>query len=165
MNANCINQLNRLTESEDYWHLSIGRRITGEKNGNPLQYSCLGNPMEREAWWATLQGVAKSQTRLKRLSTHTELFFIKTTHVLGGMVIEEDGKSLVCLQGDYAWQLVTQHNFLLAILGLEMNLLLLKCLLCLPYPRKVAPERSLLIGSGIGLISLDFSESSMRGWS
>ena len=96
---------------------------------------------------------------------HTQLFFIKTTGVLGGTVIEEDGISLVCLQGDYAWQLVTHHNFLLAILGLEMNLLLLKCLLCLPYLRKAAPERSLLIGSGIGVISLDCSESSMRGWS
>ena len=32
------------------------------KNGNPLQYSCLGNPMDREAWPATVHGVAKSQT-------------------------------------------------------------------------------------------------------
>ena len=31
-------------------------------NGNPLQYSCLGNPMNRGAWWATVHGVAKSQT-------------------------------------------------------------------------------------------------------
>ena len=34
----------------------------GEENGNPLQYSCLGNPMDREAWRATVQRVAKSQT-------------------------------------------------------------------------------------------------------
>ena len=32
----------------------------GEGNGNPLQYYCLGNPMDREAWWATVHGVAKS---------------------------------------------------------------------------------------------------------
>ena len=31
-----------------------------EKNGNPLQYSCLENPMDREAWWATVHGVTKS---------------------------------------------------------------------------------------------------------
>ena len=31
-------------------------------NGNPLQYSCLGNPMDRGAWWATVQGLGKSQT-------------------------------------------------------------------------------------------------------
>ena len=33
----------------------------GEGNGNPLQYSCLGNPMDRGAWWATVLGVTKSQ--------------------------------------------------------------------------------------------------------
>ena len=33
-------------------------------SGNPLQYSCLGNPMDRGAWWATVQGVARSRTRL-----------------------------------------------------------------------------------------------------
>ena len=32
---------------------------TGEENGNPLQYSCLGNPVDRGAWWATVQGVAQ----------------------------------------------------------------------------------------------------------
>ena len=36
----------------------------GEGNGNPLQYSCLENPMDGGAWWATVHGVAKSQTRL-----------------------------------------------------------------------------------------------------
>ena len=35
-----------------------------EGNGNPLQYSCLGNPMDRGTWWATVHGVAKSRTRL-----------------------------------------------------------------------------------------------------
>ena len=36
----------------------------GVGNGNPLQYSCLENPMERGAWQATVHGVAKSRTRL-----------------------------------------------------------------------------------------------------
>ena len=36
----------------------------GEGNGNPLQYSCLENPMDRGAWWATVHGVAKSRTQL-----------------------------------------------------------------------------------------------------
>ena len=39
-------------------------RSPGEGNCNPLQYSCLGNPMDRGAEWATVHGVAKSQTRL-----------------------------------------------------------------------------------------------------
>ena len=34
-------------------------------HGNPLQYSCLENPMDREAWWATIHGVTESQTQLQ----------------------------------------------------------------------------------------------------
>ena len=34
-------------------------RSSAEGNGNPLQYSCLGNPMDRGDWWATVHGVAK----------------------------------------------------------------------------------------------------------
>ena len=47
-------------------------KITGVGNGNPLQYSCLENSVDRGAWWATAHGVAKSQTRLRWLSTHWE---------------------------------------------------------------------------------------------
>ena len=36
----------------------------GESEGTPLQYSCLGNPMDGRAWWAAVHGVAKSRTRL-----------------------------------------------------------------------------------------------------
>ena len=44
---------------------------SGEANGNPLQYSCLENPMDRGAWWATVHRVTQSQTQLKRVSIHT----------------------------------------------------------------------------------------------
>ena len=44
-------------------------RSPGEGNGNPLQYSCLGNPMDRGAWSAVVHGVAKSWTWLKWLSS------------------------------------------------------------------------------------------------
>ena len=44
-------------------------RSPGEGNGNPLQYSCLGNPMDRGAWWATVHGVAKSQIWLSNSTT------------------------------------------------------------------------------------------------
>ena len=37
-------------------------RFPGEGNGNPLHYSCLGNSMDRGAWWTTVHGVAKSRT-------------------------------------------------------------------------------------------------------
>ena len=43
-------------------------RSPGEGNGNPLQYSCLENPMDRGAWWATIHGVTKSWTRLSDLT-------------------------------------------------------------------------------------------------
>ena len=41
----------------------------GEGNGNPLQCSCLENPRDRGAWWATVYGVAQSRIRLKQLSS------------------------------------------------------------------------------------------------
>ena len=40
-------------------------------HGNPLQYSCLENPMDRGAWRATVRGITKSQTGLKQLNSHT----------------------------------------------------------------------------------------------
>ena len=45
-------------------------RSPGEGNGNPLQDSCLGNPMDGGAWWATVHGVTERRTRL---STHTQV--------------------------------------------------------------------------------------------
>ena len=44
--------------------ISIPGRSSGEGNDNPLQYSCLENSVDRRAWWATVHGVAKSQTPL-----------------------------------------------------------------------------------------------------
>ena len=43
-------------------------RSPGGGNGNPLQYSCLENPMDRGAWQVTVHWVAKSRTQMKRLS-------------------------------------------------------------------------------------------------
>ena len=51
-------------------------RSAGGGHGNPRQYSCLENPMDREAWRATDHEVTKSQTRLRRLSMHTCSFFV-----------------------------------------------------------------------------------------
>ena len=45
-----------------------------EGNGYPLQYSCLENPMDRGAWWATVHGVAKSQTRLSDKLFHFSVY-------------------------------------------------------------------------------------------
>ena len=50
-----------------HFHFSLSCIEGG--NGNPLQCSCLENPRDGGAWWATVYGVAQSQTRLKRLSS------------------------------------------------------------------------------------------------
>ena len=50
------------------------RRSPGGGHGNPLQYSCLESPIDGGAWWAIVHGVAKSQTRLKRLGIHGNSF-------------------------------------------------------------------------------------------
>ena len=51
-------------------------RAPGEGNGNPLQYCCLRNPMDRGAWQARIHRVAQSWTQLKRLSTHTLIYIV-----------------------------------------------------------------------------------------
>ena len=62
-------RLKRLPAMRETWVLSLGSipgsgRFPGEGNGNPLKYSCLENPMDRGAWWATVHRVAKSQRTL-----------------------------------------------------------------------------------------------------
>ena len=50
---------------QEKWVGSLGQEDpSGEGNGNPLQYSCLGNAMDRDAWPTLVHGVAKSGTRL-----------------------------------------------------------------------------------------------------
>ena len=54
----------------------LGRSL-GDRNGNPLQYSCLGNPKDREAWWATVHVVTKSQTGLSNKALmHTWVLYV-----------------------------------------------------------------------------------------
>ena len=56
-----------------HFHFSLS--CIGEGNGNPLQCSCLENPRDGGAWWATVYGVAQSRTRLKRLSSSSSSSF------------------------------------------------------------------------------------------
>ena len=55
--------MNLLASTEDVFDARVGK-IPWKGNGNPLQYSCLGNPLDRGSWWATVYGVAKSGTQL-----------------------------------------------------------------------------------------------------
>ena len=59
-------------------------RSPGEGDGNPLQYSCLENPMDGGAWWATVHGVAKSRTRLSDF-TYTYTLLSKYKKQVGGL--------------------------------------------------------------------------------
>ena len=59
-------------------------RSPGEGNGNPLQYSCLENSMDGEAWKATVHGVAKSRTRLSDLT-----FFLSLHHFIFLLTVNE----------------------------------------------------------------------------
>ena len=59
-------------DTGDVGLISGSGRSPGEGNGNPLWYSCLGNPMDRGAWWATVHGVAKE-------SDTTETHYTTTT--------------------------------------------------------------------------------------
>ena len=58
----------------------------GAGNGNPLEYSCLANPMDRGAWWAAVHGVAKSRTQL------SDFTFTFHFHAFG----EGNGNPLQC---------------------------------------------------------------------
>ena len=57
----------RMTDDDLHFHFSLS--CIGEGNGTPLQCSCLENPRYGGAWWAAVYGLAKSRTRLKRLSS------------------------------------------------------------------------------------------------
>ena len=45
----------------------VSGRYPGEGNGNQLQYSCLGNPKDREAWWVTVHGITKESDMTEQL--------------------------------------------------------------------------------------------------
>ena len=86
-----------LPATRETWVWSLGWEDSpGEGNGNPLQYSCLENPMDGEAWWATVHGVTKSQTWLSNFTslhiytcvyihthTHTHTYIYIHTHTVG----------------------------------------------------------------------------------
>ena len=74
------NQPANAADARDTGSISGLGRPPGVGNGNPLQYSCLENPMDRGAWQATVHGIAKSQARL---STHSSVTVITISSVSG----------------------------------------------------------------------------------
>ena len=61
------------SDTTERLHFHFSLSCIGERNGNPLQCSCLENPRDGGAWWAAVYGVAQSQTRLKRLSSSSSI--------------------------------------------------------------------------------------------
>ena len=59
----------RRVDTTERLHFHFSLSCIGEGNGNPLQCSCLENPRDGGAWWASIYGVAQSRIRLKRLSS------------------------------------------------------------------------------------------------
>ena len=53
------------SDTTERLHFDFSLSCIGEGNGNPLQYSCLENPKDGEAWWAAVSGAAQSWTQLK----------------------------------------------------------------------------------------------------
>ena len=62
------------SDTTERLHVHFSLSCIGEGNGNPLQCSCLENPRDGRAWWAAVYGVAKSQTRLKWLSSSSSSY-------------------------------------------------------------------------------------------
>ena len=68
--AQWVKNLSAIQEIQEIWVLSLGwEDPLEEENGNPLQYSCLKNPVDREAWQATVHGVTKESDITYQLKT------------------------------------------------------------------------------------------------
>ena len=64
LKQNSSNDKESVCKAREPGLVPVSGRSPGEGNGNPVQYSCLENSMDRGAWWATVHGVAKSRTPL-----------------------------------------------------------------------------------------------------
>ena len=68
-----------MQETQGMWlPISGSGRFPGGGHGNPLQYSCLENPIDRRAWWAIVHGVIKRRTQLKWLSMYAHCIWWET---------------------------------------------------------------------------------------
>ena len=108
-------------------------RSPGEEHGNSLQYSCLEHPTGRGAWQATVHSVAKSWTRLKQLSTHTQahcsffFFFLKVKFKIPG-------------SGMSSWMTSAMVSFLSSELSLTYYVFLFQAQLCSSTSYLPSPE-------------------------
>ena len=95
----------------EWLHFHFSLSCIGDGNGNPLQCSCLENPKDRGAWWASVYGVTQSQTRLTWLSSSSRLNNYYT-------VVEESCRylpvmhqpSLIYTSSEFPWRLLTDNT-------------------------------------------------------
>ena len=59
-----VTKIIKLVNTQEHFRYTLSLKELNFRNGKPFQYSCLENSTDREAWWATVQGVAKSWPRL-----------------------------------------------------------------------------------------------------
>ena len=97
-----------------HFHFSLS--CIGERNGNPLQGSCLENPRDGGAWWAAVYGVTQSWTRLKRLSSSSKVN-------LWASLVAQMVKNPLSMQATWVWYLgwedalekgMTNHSLILS---------------------------------------------------
>ena len=103
----------------DLGSISESGRSSGEGNGNPFQYSCLKNPMDREVWWAIVHGVTKSWIRLSDFtfipfSIVTVPIYIPTNSV-GGFPFFHTLSSIYYLQTFFFCRLFNQMTILTSL--------------------------------------------------
>ena len=103
-------------------------RSAGEGNGNPLQYYCLKNPMDRGAWQATVHGVAKSRTRLSDftfLSFHFR--FILEINKENTKAVYSNTATERGFQGQYILNIIFHYGLPQDLLKLEDNYFTMSC--------------------------------------
>ena len=86
-------------DTKDVGSIPGSGRYPGGGHGNPFQYSCLENPMDREAWRATVHSVTKSQTRLKWHSTHAQPIILQISRSVISDSLQPQG--LQCARPPY----------------------------------------------------------------
>ena len=117
-----------------------------EEHGNPLQYSCLENPMDRGAWQVIVPKVSKSRTGLKWLSTHTCTYFLLFSHCT-----ETDSENDNCVAVHAA--ITVFNNMVLLVIFLESESCSVMSDSLRPH-RLCGPWNSLGQNNGVGSFSL-----------
>ena len=94
-----------VSDTTERLHFHFSLSCIGEGNGNPFQCSCLENPRDGEAWWAAVNGVAQSQTQLKRLSSSSsipyfiaDIVFFYKLKICGNPALSNDNEHFLAIK-------------------------------------------------------------------